>query len=530
MARKSPGGLIAVLLLACVLPALRVVAVEINDLRKEVERIRGEIAHQDDPKTNPVSQVDQAILFDKYSDNQTVATKNGRLTVGGLVHIWYQHIQNDKTGIVRAAPNNILDPTPGIGANGSGTPIPEPNSVLGNDTFRVRRCELRFKIDITENIDATILMDPSREANVTFSPVPANPNHNAVFNNPHLADGSGQQKGNFIVPQLLQDGYIQFHDLVPHHEFRIGQFKPPSGEESWRNSGTLDFVDRAMVTAINNVRDVGVMLHGTWFNTEKDNSDSGRIQYWLGGFNGADGTVLTDPKIVEGGNRSDDNNDKDIAWRLLGRPLWSEKSWTGKMELGYARTDGHRGASGAAFDPAHAVNGLNKEKTKINRQSAWASYKPNGPVQGWWFRGEWGSGHDRYSKRLPTSLLGVGQLLPKPVTAEGWYFGTGYKVSDSPFNECLNKGGRWCKALSNLELAFRYEVYQNVATENLTNPDRNTDLFKTEAYTSGINYYIKGAYSRVQLNYIVVNDPSEPSRGLRKVKANMLVASFQVMF
>lgn len=526
MARRSLGGLAVALLFTCAAWVTHARAVEIKDLLEDVQRMRQELKAQTDPKISPISQVDEA-LKDKFGD-QPVTTTNGRLKIGGLIHIWYQYIKNDRAGIIRAAPGNVLDPTTGAGAAGS--PIPEPNEVLDNDTFRVRRTELRFSLDITDNITAYIMMDPSREANVTFSPAPANPNHNAVFTNPNLVAGTGQQRANFIVPQVLQDAYIEYHGAVPHHDFRIGQFKPPTGNESQRNSGLLDFVDRAMVSAINNVRDIGVEAHGGWFLTEKGDLDSGRFQYWVGAFNGPDGTVLTDPEIVEGGNRSDDNNDKDISWKVLGRPIWEEKCWCGRLELGYARTDGYRGESGDGFDPARAVNGLNRDRTAINRQDAWLFYRPNGPVKGWWMRGEYGSGRDRYSKRLPTSLLGVGQLQPTPVTARGWFVSTGYKVSDSPFSECLTKGDRWCKALNNMELALRYEVYENVATEDLVNPDRHTDLFKTQAYTVGFNYYIKGYDARVQLNYMMVDDPHEPFRGLREVKNDMFIMCFQVLF
>src|ERR1043165_8454207 len=171
-------------------------AVDIEELRREVLRIREEIARQDDPTLSPVSKVDDRV-FEKYGPNEAGTTRTGVMSVGGLVQVWYQHIQNDHIGIVQAAPLNNLDPTTGAGTIvGSGRPsgvaIPEPNEVLDNDTFRVRRIELRFALDISENISSYIMIDPSREANVTFSPIPANPNHNQIFNNPHLRDGIGQ--------------------------------------------------------------------------------------------------------------------------------------------------------------------------------------------------------------------------------------------------------------------------------------------------------------------------------------------------
>ena len=62
------------------------------------------------------------------------------------------------------------------------------------------------------------------------------------------------------------------------------------------------------------------------------------------------------------------------------------------------------------------------------------------------------------------------------------------------------------------------------------NPDRATDLFRTNAYWFGVNYYLKGYESRMQLNYIIVNDPVNDTRGLRNYKNNQLVFTYQVMF
>lgn len=525
MARKS---LKAGLLAAFIFSMIPVGAIDVDALKKEVERIREEIKHQDDPKLSPVSKLD-GVMADKYGPDEKVTTRAGTLSVSGLVQVWYQYIQNDSRGIVV--------PT-GLNNNA----FPEPNQLLDNDTFRVRRTELRFSLDITDNISAYIMIDPSREANTTFSPVPANPNHNAIFNNPHLAPSVGfplgQQFGNAIVPQLLQDAFISFHDLVPHHDFQIGQFKPPSGEEAWRSSGLLDFVDRSMVTATNNVRDAGFMVHGTWFYSKKGDPSSGRFQYWFGAFNGPDGTVLTDPEIVEGGNRSDDNNSKDFCWRISGQPVWDAEKWYGRLETGIARTDGYRGKSGNTFDPNFQINSIDRTIVAINRMAAWAWYRPGGPAKGWWLRGEWGSGRDAYSARASTSLLNLGtgplgQLDPAPVTASGWFVSTGYKLSQSIWVknfDAMKCHTLLAKALKNSEFTFRYETYQNIATENLVRPDVKTDLFKTAASTLGYNYYIDGYKTRLQANYMFVNDPQEPNRGLRGPAANMFVVNFQVQY
>jgi len=525
---------------ALVFSLFHVSAVDVNELKKEVERIREEIKHQDDPALAAVSKLDNNVL-EKYGPNEAAKTRAGTLSVSGLVQVWYQHIQNDSRGIIVPTVNNALFPlVPG------GAPQPEPNARFDNDTFRVRRTEIRFSLDITENVSAFMMIDPAREANTTFTPVPANPNHNAYFNNPNLSDGGGRQLGNSIQPQVMQDAYIQYHDIVPHHDFQIGQFKPPSGEEAWRNSGQLDFVDRSMVTAINNVRDIGVMVHGSWFDTvaKKGDAPTPQFQYWFGAFNGPNGTVLTDPELVEGGNRSDDNNCKDFCWRLSGHPIWTEEKWYGRLEVGVARTDGYRGKSGNSYNPAGFINSVNRTSTAINRQSAWIWYRPAGKVAGWWFRGEWGSGHDRYSETSSfggdgTSLLGIGsvgnggQSAPAPVTASGWYFATGYRLSQSIWAKsfdttCPKLLG---KALKNSEFTYRYEAYQNVASEALNaEHDVKTNLFSTTASTVGYNYFIDSYKARLQANYIFVNQPSDPIRGLRGPRSNMFVLNFQVSY
>ena len=264
---------------------------------------------------------------------------------------------------------------------------------------------------------------------------------------------------------------------------------------------------------------------------------TGRFQYWFGAFNGPNGTVLTDPELVEGGNRSDDNNAKDFCWRIAGQPVWDAEKWYGRLETGIARTDGYRGKSGNSFDPSSFINSTDRTVTAINRNAAWVWYRPGGPTKGWWLRGEFGSGRDRYAENSfngadGTSLLGFGQLSPAPVTASGWFFSTGYKLSQSIWIKDFDKT---CpkllgKALNNSEFTYRYEAYQNIATESLTETEVRTNLFKTTASTLGYNYYIDGYKTRLQANYFFVNQPSEPSRGLRGPHSDMFVINFQVSY
>ena len=552
-------------------------ASDTEDLKRMVDDLQKRIkaASSATPEATTVADV-QSTVIDKFADGQEVTTHTGKLTVGGLMQVWYQHIQNDKVGIDAPAPGNFF----------SSSFANEPAGRLDNDTFRIRRMELRFGMEITEHIFAYVMIDPSREANGTFTPFPTFPLHNGIIANPDLGTGNGTN-----TPSLLQDAFIEFHDFVPHHEFRIGQFKPPSGEESWRESGNLDFVDRSLVASRNNVRDIGVMMHGGWFETKKDDVDTGRVQYWAGLFNGPRGTVLTDPELQEGGNRSDDNDKKDLATRILVRPLWEDECWVGKLELGYARTDGSRGEGGrpltsvrgaaqGLFFFSGVTNALNEYSNAICRQSAWASYKPNGCVKGLWLRGEWGSSRDRLTD---TNLLDLGgnifqplssnrgigrpnfgnitiggnsfaaanglfQGNPQPLSLSGFYLATGFKLSESRFAECLDNSGCAGKLAKNFEFAFRFETFQNVVTERgsasgkVNNPgggvtavlptisDQYSDRYNTQVYTTGINYYIKGNNAKLQANYAVVVDPERQQLGLRDAKNNQFVLNFQVGF
>ena len=504
----------------------------VEDLRQEVERLKKEVAVRSSPALPlplPLPTIEQ-----KYPDACEAATavrSKTRLSVGGLLQVWYQSVQNDSHGIVYHSAVSDF----------SG----ESNTANDNDTFRIRRAELRFDAEADEHFWAHVTIDPARESSASFYPLPTFMNHNrplapatpdTTFGaSPVMPGIRGTLSGNHITPLLLEDAYIEIRDWLPHHTVLIGQMKPPSGVEAWTDNGELDFVERSLVGQVSDVRDIGVMVHGAWF--------CERLQYWAGVFNGPDGTTLSDTENVTGANRVDDNNDKDFAWRVLARPVWNADAWSGRLELGYARTDGYRGSSGQAFDASTPLNALNEQRTAINRQNAWLTYRPGGALRGVWVRGEWESQHGRYSAfRGRTNLLGLGsdaatidgatvifgQLNPAPVTASGWTASAGYRISESRFAACSCDGSRLRQALNNLEFAFRAEQYENVAAESLVNPDRATNLYRTRVYTSGMNYYVNGASTKLQLNYGIVDDPR--SGAFRNVRNNFLALNFQVGF
>lgn len=497
----------------------------VDDLRREVDSLRRQLNQGQAAPAAPIKSVD-AMVAGKYGPNAPVATKNGKLEVGGLLQIWNYNIQNDHVDVFGRRQNTV-----GVGGT---------NETRDNNGYRIRRAELKFSIDIHENVTGVVMLDAAREA-TSFPPLPSNqglfkskafmaPEYD-ILNGPGLgstAEVASVQTGGGAAPRLLKDAYINFHGVVPHHDFTIGQFKPKMGEEGLRNAAYLDFGERAMITQSNDFRDLGVQMHGTWWDE--------RFQYWTGLFDAAGDFFGT---AGESANRADDNDEKDVVASALVRPLWNHGPW-GSLELGYSGQWGIHGESGTAdIVNQGPINGLNRNRTAAIRQAAWAMYKPMGPVRGWWLRGEWGYQKDR---ALPLSVnafaLGSGdngeQSGPNPFSRQGWYCATGYKLSDSIFADRLGKGGFWNKLMEPVEFAFRYETFQNIVCEDLNAPDSHTDVFNTTVWTAGVNYYVKAYNARVQVNYMVVNEEedkvNQAARGFEEVKNNVFLITYQVAF
>ncbi|HYF50509.1 MAG TPA: porin, partial [Planctomycetota bacterium] len=459
-----------------------------------------------------------------------------KLEIGGLLQIWNYSIQDDTDDV--------------FGDHGGAQGTGGTSETIDNNGYRIRRTELRFSMDIHENITAVVMIDPAREA-TSYAPVPSNGGLFKSFReNPAIAiddpdafninrTSAGRvQTGAGQKPRMLQDAYINYHGVVPHHDFTIGQFKPKIGEEGVRSSAYLDFAERAMVTQINDNRDIGLEVHGTWWDD--------RFQYWLGAFNAPGdffGTSVNTSSIRIGegqfANRSDDNDAKDFAARFLVRPIWNCGPW-GSLELGYSGQWGTHGESGdLTADGSGPINGLNRLETAAHRQFAWVYYKPMGPVRGWWVRGEGGVFKDR-AVPLSVSALGLGsgplgeQAAPNPFDRSGWFVSTGYKLTDSVFAERLSRGGFWNRLMEPVEFAFRYERFHNIITEDLVQPDQHTDVFHTDVFTAGVNYYVKAYNMRVQVNYMLVNEQEDKinnaARNFTEVKNNVFIFTYQVAF
>lgn len=193
--------------------------------------------------------------------------------------------------------------------------------------------------------------------------------------------------------------------------------------------------------------------------------------------------------------------------------------------MGYSYLYGWGGESGGRLG---GTDGLDRNKTRRQHQYAWGLYKPGGPLRGWWIRGEWGAYRDRFA---PLDINGS-QQFPAPIELQGWYVSTGYRLSDSRWGDSLRNGGTISKhVLEPMEFTFRYDVMDNLLNPDIINPFRGTDVFKTQAYTAGINYYIKGNKAKLQLNYHWVDEDTDGGRDIRQmreVRNDSVVLSLQV--
>ena len=267
-----------------------------------------------------------------------------------------------------------------------------------------------------------------------------------------------------------------------------------------------------MITQVADDYDLGLQIHGSWF--------CDRLQYWAGVFDGA-GTAFQSRS-----NRPDDNNRKDFTASIMVRPVWEDNFW-GSMELGYSGLWGTGGASPSNDPVAAPSTGLNRRTTAHGNQYAWMYYAPGGCLKGLWTRGEFGKYKDRFAPgEVATGLFNYTND-PAPFNIYGYYGAVGYKFGESAFADNLPC---WMR---DFELAYRFEAMQNLFYQSLVNPNRQLDVFQTRVHTAGLNYYIKGNYAKIQVDYNFVSSQHGHSNGdrqIRDVNNNNLIVNFQIAF
>lgn len=168
-----------------------------------------------------------------------------------------------------------------------------------NDTFRVRRAELRFTGDILPKVKWSVMFDLAKALSV-------NTTSSTINGTPVVGSVSVNQSS-----RIFQEGFITYAHSKKAN-FQIGQFKIPLSQEGLQSTATLDTVERALFLAdrargggLGDSRDIGAMLFGAL---------NKQVDYQIGIFNGVD----------ESQNAPDQNDQKAVVGRVVFRPAFIE--------------------------------------------------------------------------------------------------------------------------------------------------------------------------------------------------------------
>jgi hypothetical protein len=493
----------------------------LDSLQKEVDELRRSIATKN--KDSARSIVDHKVS-DRFGSNSPVQTRGPKLFIGGLLQVWYYSIQNDNRA--------LFDSPAGLGTA-------DTNEASDNDGFKIRRAEVNFAMGVHKNVTAYMMLDfaydlnsiPIMSSNQNFKTANFVGNEfstvNGVLGNT-LPVTSAQTGGGAYTPSILQDALVNFHGIVPHHDFTIGQYMYTFSMDEFSHNGTLDFVERAVISNSFG-REAGMTIHGTWWNHGGGCCycglyDTGRFQYWLSVFNGAGNYHQTSRLSL---NRSDDNDEKDFLATFLVRPVWKDSTW-GNLEFAWSACAGVHGEASGRDPVAAPVNGLNRNQNQAIRHDAWVYYRPGGPAKGLWLKGEAQWVKDRNAPLTVSDLaandtLGIGfQTNGKPFPRTGWYTSLGYN-----FGQSAHENPKWLKPF---EVALRFEEFETIYTADPANP-AHTNAHLTKIFTSGINYYIRGHDAKIQLNYNIVDNPNgSASQPFHNTRNDSFVMNYQMTF
>lgn len=298
-----------------------------------------------------------------------------------------------------------------------------------NDRARIRRTELKFAGDILgdEQFKYTVMIDPVQvqEDNTRRS--------------------------------VLQDAFFTINEIpwLPHHKVDLGQYKLPLTEEGLRSSAKLDTAERSFIgRTFGDQRDIGAMLTGEW----------PYATYQVGIFNGS------------GQNQADANDEKDLAGRIVARPLkvldaFAEVPDLGQLEVGIAGY--HRPVHGSTFN-----------KKRLGYE---ARYEYENLALKWEYM--FGQG-----------TAGSNATTENATKATGWYAQAGYTLDP------------W---MPNLQAVLKFESWD---------PNELVSLDKERDLTVGLNYFIAKHNAKAQLNWVHRDEQGA------EITNDQLIGAFQYAF
>ena len=168
-----------------------------------------------------------------------------------------------------------------------------------NDSFRMRRAELKFTGDLLPKVKWTIMLDLAKALSV-------NNTTTTINNTPVIRDTSINQ-----ASRILQDAFITL-GYFKRANIQVGQFKVPLSQEALQSSSALDTVDRALFLSdrsrgggLGDTRDLGIMAFGPI---------SDQFDYQFGIFNG----------VGESQNDVDRNDQKAFIGRIVFKPEFAK--------------------------------------------------------------------------------------------------------------------------------------------------------------------------------------------------------------
>jgi phosphate-selective porin len=296
----------------------------------------------------------------------------------------------------------------------------------------------------------------------------------------------------------LKDAYLDL-TFMPELRFRAGQFHVPfSLEEFGTSDNFIDFIERSLVNALAPARDRGAKIYGDLGLMD------GVISYHLGGFNGT------------GEDTSDNNGDKDLAFRLEYSPFRNSKSfWLKGLQFAGNVTWGNESST---TSPAGQTIGRTPNRFMFFApQNAEGDRVRYGGDFAWWV----GPASLKFEYDVQTNQrlgLGPGGTNLDDVTATGWYVSGTWVVTGEdkqrsgnvipirpfiPFSDesgigAIEVGLRWA------ELSFDSDSPVNLFSSSLSPvniPGGGTTATNgAQSLTVGLNWYFN-EWTRAMLNW-----------------------------